>query len=280
MKRMKQGRVNPREMEKEIRDFLKGAAGTTGASEGEQGWLHPEEKRKQETLAFLRTERRKLRFRPRKSFAERLLAQASWMSPGAWIGQLAVLVFFFLLLGNTGWNRRDALLLVTACTPLPGVIGLVELLRSWQSGMWELEEACRYHLRQIQGMRLLVFGIADSIGVAAVFVMGFLEGYAAELLLLFFLFPLLVSDSVFLLLAKTFRKGARGLVPVLGGLGMGIFWMYQASWLQDVPGTLEEYTAPGTLTALLAGSVCLLAFACARFLNETDKEEQGLWNCA
>ena len=99
-------------------------------------------------------------------------------------------------------------------------------------------------------------------------------------LLLFFLFPLLVSDSVFLLLAKTFRKGARGLVPVLGGLGMGIFWMYQASWLQDVPGTLEEYTAPGTLTALLAGSVCLLAFACARFLNETDKEEQGLWNCA
>ena len=83
MKRMKQGRVNPKEMEKEIRDFLKGAAGTTGASEGEQGWLHPEEKRKQETLAFLRTERRKLRFRPRKSFAERLLAQASWMSPGA-----------------------------------------------------------------------------------------------------------------------------------------------------------------------------------------------------
>ena len=143
MKRMKQGRVNPREMEKEIRDFLKGAAGTTGASEGEQGWLHPEEKRKQETLAFLRTERRKLRLRPRKSFAERLLAQASWMSPGAWIGQLAVLVFFFLLLGNTGWNRRDTLLLVTACTPLPGVIGLVERLRSWQSGMWELEEACR-----------------------------------------------------------------------------------------------------------------------------------------
>ena len=227
-----------------------------------------------------RESRRKLRLRPRKSFAERLLAQASWMSPGAWIGQLAVLVFFFLLLGNTGWNRRDTLLLVTACTPLPGVIGLVELLRSWQSGMWELEEACRYHLRQIQGMRLLVFGIADSIGVAAVFVMGFLEGYAAELLLLFFLFPLLVSDSVFLLLAKAFRKGARGLVPVLGGLGMGIFWMYQASWLQDVPGTLEEYTAPGTLTALLAGSVCLLAFACARFLNETDKEEQGLWNCA
>ena len=68
--------------------------------------------------------RRKLRLRPRKSFAERLLAQASWMSPGAWIGQLAVLVFFFLLLGNTGWNRRDTLLLVTACTPLPGVIGL------------------------------------------------------------------------------------------------------------------------------------------------------------
>ncbi len=272
MMERRNGRENQREMENEIRAFLKGA-------EGEE-WFHPEERRKRETLAFLQAERRKQRFCPGKSFGERLLDQASWMSPASWLGQLAVLVLLLWLLGNTGWERRDVLLLVTACTPLPGVIGLVELLRSWQNNMWELEEACRYHLRQIQGMRLLVFGIADSIGAAAVFAMGFLEGYTVELLLLFFLFPLLVSDSVFLLLARTFRRGARGLVPVLGGFGMGLFWMYQAAWLQDVPGTLEEYTGPGTLAVLLAGSLGLLVFACARFLNETDKEEQKLWNCA
>ena len=272
MTEKKNRQENQRDMENEIRAFLKGAEG--------EDWFRPEERRKRETLAFLRAERQKKSFYPGKSFGERLLDQASWMSPGAWLGQLAVPVLFCLLLGNGDWTRRDILLLVTACTPLPGVIGLVELLRSWQNNMWELEEACRYHLRQIQGMRLLVFGIADSIGAAAVFAMGFLEGYTVELLLLFFLFPLLVSDSVFLLLARTFRRGARGLVPVLGGLGMGLFWMYQAAWLQDVPGTLEEYTAPGVLAALLAGSLCLLVFACARFLNETDKEEQKLWNCA
>ena len=95
-------------------------------------------------------------------------------------------VLFCLLLGNEGLEKRDTLLVLSACAPLPGVIGLIELLRSWQSGMWELEEACRYHLQQIQGMRLLVLGITDSAGTAVVFAAGLLNGYRAGMLLLFF----------------------------------------------------------------------------------------------
>ena len=270
-------RRKDREMERQIRSILNQA-------EMEEGdWGRPEEGRKQETLAFLQAQRRKIRLRPRKSFAERLLDQASWLSPGVWLGQLAVPVLFCLLLGNEGLEKRDTLLVLSACAPLPGVIGLIELLRSWQSGMWELEEACRYHLQQIQGMRLLVLGITDSAGTAVVFAAGLLNGYRAGMLLLFFLFPLLVSDSVFLLLAGVFRRGAKGLVPELAGLGMGIFWIYQASWLLDVLDmlhVLESYRSLPVLAALLFGGLGLLAFACARFLNETGKEEQRLWNCA
>ena len=266
-------RKNVRQKEQEIWALLKEA----GMDRGEE-WLQPDERRKQETLALLRMERKKLRFRPRKTFAEQLLDQAAWLSPGAWLGHAAVLLLFCILIKNSGWYRRDVLLMLSACTPLFGVVGLVELLRSWQSGMWELEESCRYHLRQIQGMRLLVFGAVDSLAVAVIFGMGFLEGYSAELLLLFFLFPLLISDGVFLMLAKIFRRGARGLVPVLAGFCMGIFWMYPAAWLQDVPGVLAGYTEPQTLAVLLLLGTGFLAMACVRFLNGTGKEEQKLWN--
>ena len=115
-------RRKDREMERQIRSILNQA-------EMEEGdWGRPEEGRKQETLAFLRAQRRKIRLRPRKSFAERLLDQASWLSPGVWLGQLAVPVLFCLLLGNEGLEKRDTLLVLSACAPLPGVIGLIERL--------------------------------------------------------------------------------------------------------------------------------------------------------
>ena len=83
-------RRKDREMERQIRSILNQA-------EMEEGdWGRPEEGRKQETLTFLRAQRRKIRLRPRKSFAERLLDQASWLSPGVWLGQLAVPVLFCL----------------------------------------------------------------------------------------------------------------------------------------------------------------------------------------
>lgn len=267
-------RRNDREREKEIRTFLKEA----GLSEGAD-WLRPEEGPKQETLALLRKERMRLRLRPRKTFLERLFDQASWLSPGSWLFQAAALLFFCVLLKNTDYARRDTLLMVSACTPLFGIAGLVELLRSWQNGMWELEECCRYHLRQIQGMRLLVFGIVDCGAAVVILGLGVLEGYTLETLLLFFLFPLLVSDGVFLLLAKTFRRGAKGLVPVLAGFCMGIFWTYHAAWIQDVPWVFKTCTSPLILTALLFLGVGLLVLGCVRFLNETGKEEQKLWNC-
>lgn len=240
--------------------------------------VRPEESRKQERLAYLKMERRKLRIWPRKSFAERLLDQAAWLSRGAWLGQAAVLLFFCWLLRNADWSRRETLLVVSWCTPLFGAVGLIELLRSWQNDMWELEECCRYHLRQIQGMRLLVFGIVDSAAAAVIFGLGLTEGYTVEMLLLFFLFPLLISDSVFLLLAKFFRRGARGLVPILGAFAMGLFWAYQSAWIQDIPGVLEGYMSPLALLLLLAFGTGLLAFSCAYFLNGTEKEEQKQWS--
>ena len=240
--------------------------------------LQPDRMRKQETLMYLQAQRRKLILRPRKTFRERLLDQISWLSPGMWIGQAAVLLCFCLLIKETGWHRRDTLLIMAGCTPLFGVTGLIELLRSFRSGMWELEECCRYNLRQIQAMRLLLFGLADSAATVLIFCLGMLEGYTADLLLLFFLFPLLVSDSVLLLLAGKFRRRAGSVVSVAAGIFLGFFWMYEAAWLQDVPGVLEKHTSPGALMLYLLSAMMFLAFGCIRFINETGREEEKSWN--
>lgn len=268
--------------ERELLDFLERINEWEIRIEKEKGrealLAGPDPEQKRQALTVLKLERAKKRVLPRKTFREKLLDQASYLSFGSWAGQAVILLCICLLLGESGFGKRETLLLTAAGTPLFGVLGIVEILRSFRSGMWELEETCRYNLRQIEGMRLCLFGLGDLIAAAVIFGVGLTEGYGLKLLILFFLVPLLISDGIFLLLANRFRKGAYSLVPVAAAFALAVFWAYYAGSILDIPGQLAVFMRPLPFFGILLGSAGLLGFACIQFLKET-KEEKIKWSC-
>lgn len=252
-----------RKQEAEIRAFLKKA-------------VPPciDEDRKRRTLEFLRIERKNLHVRSRKPYAKRVLEQAGYLSPAVWIVQ-GVLVLAL------GWmlhmEEREAVLggLLT-CAPMMGVIGFAEILRSYQQNVWELEQACRYNLRQLMGMRLLIFGAVDSIVACGVIVTGFQVGIRAGELLMFFLIPQVISDSIYLYLMARLRRRFQVTALITSGVMLTLFWTQIFGILLEEPRALERLMQPFFLLTVLAASIGILALCCTKFLR--DVEGDKLWN--
>ena len=99
--------------EKEIRCFLTGGPP-----------LIPEEERKRKSLELLYLERKSMRLVPKQCYGKRVLNQAAYISPLAWILQGCVV----LLLGsflNPGFGENAGILsLLAVCGPLVGIIGI------------------------------------------------------------------------------------------------------------------------------------------------------------
>ncbi len=246
-----------RKQEAEIRAFLK---------KSEQPYI--DEERKRRMLELLRIERKKLHVRSRKSYAKRVLEQAGYLSPLAWILQGAAVLFL-------GWlihveERNSILAGLLTCAPMLGVIGFAEILRSYQQNVWELEQACRYNLRQLMGMRLLIFGAVDSLLACCVIISGFQAGIRAEELLVFFLIPQMLSDSVYLYLMTRLRQRFQVTALIASGVMLTMFWAQIFAAVLQTPQIVEQLTRPLALLAVLLVSMGLLALSCTRFLQETE----------
>ncbi len=254
--------------EKEIRAFL-----TAGPP------VFPEKERKQKNLELLYQERKRLRLAPRQSYGKRVLNQAAYLSPLAWVIQGGIVLLI-------GWSLRPEAagdqrfpLLLAACAPLLGMVGITEILRSYQENVWELEQACRYNLRQLMGMRLLIFGIVDTWIALLVLLGGIRAGICLEELLVFFLIPQLLSDCVYLRLMSLFRRRFQG----IGLLGMAVavtfLWLWIAEWMATATslGFLQPAVWRAWIYAVSLGSAGLLVLCCVKFLRGVDKEEER-WN--
>lgn len=91
--------------------------------------------------------------------------QFRYLSPALWFTEAAVLVFCMLIVEQTG-NSADRELLFSFLSffaALLGTLGFPELCRSFSCRMWELEQSCRYDLRQIISVRLFLIGVTDLV---------------------------------------------------------------------------------------------------------------------
>lgn len=260
---MKEERKNKRNRrQEEIRAFLKSA---------EQPEIDRE--RKRQTLELLRMERKRLHIRSRKPYVQRVLEQTAYLSPAAWLIQGALVLIL-------GWSfcagdKREILINLLLCAPIIGIVGFTEIMRSYRQSMWELEQACRYNLRQLMGMRLLIFGIVDSLVACGVTVMGFGAGIRASELLVLFFIPQILSDCVYLYLMARFRRRFQGITLLGAAVLMTMLWVTLLEGIAYDPQLRQQLADPFMLALLLLACLGLLALCCMRFLKGAEAEYCG-----
>ena len=257
--RKDRGNKADRKLEESIRVFLKSS-----------GQPKIDDERKRQTLELLRMERKRLHVRSKKPYGQRVLEQVAYISPAVWLIQGTLLLF--LLWGFCVRERQEILINLLFCAPMIGIVGFTEIMRSYWKNMWELEQACRYNLRQLLGMRLLIFGVVDFLVTYAVAMIGYEAGIKAWELLFFFFVPQMLSDCVYLYLLTKFRRRFQGSALLGAAVLMSFFWMSLLSEIFEHPQWIQRLADPLISVSTLLACAVLLALCCVRFLKETEIE--------
>lgn len=96
----------------------------------------------------------------RASLPDRMLRQIPYVSFWVWAVQGMVLVLTAAAL-KSDLAAVEPVLVLGFAAPVLALLLAVDIVRSWGSGMWEMEAACRHDLRQVTAMRMCVVGAVD-----------------------------------------------------------------------------------------------------------------------
>lgn len=179
-----------------------------------------------------------------KPKGQRLCEQAAYISPVTWILQG---VLFLYMLRTVGEGSH--LWTISSMVPLIGIVAGCELIRSYGHNMWELELSCRYNLRSIFALKLLILGSVDLvilIMAVAACGMGHLK---FTLIVVLILVPFNLSNSLYLwMIIKLHRKCTNYLLA-----GTGIFLSVSAHWLNALASEkfFVELMAKGLVPAVM-----------------------------
>ena len=99
----------------------------------------------------------------------RIVNQMKYISPAFWGGQIVALVLCMILVSHIrNMDLTSVLSVMSFLLVLLGVAGFPEVCKSFSHEMWELEQSCKYNLRQIVAIRLFTIGTIDLVIVLAV----------------------------------------------------------------------------------------------------------------
>lgn len=237
----------------------------------EYGAPSPLPEKRNMTKALALAEMKKKPLIQEKPRLQRLWEQAAYISPITWAMQGALVLYLLSVAG-----RGAGFLPVSIMMPLLGIIGACELIRSYGNDMWELEMACRYNLRSIFALKLLILGSADLIILimaASICGRGELD-FARTVLLV--LVPFNLSNSLYLwMIVKLHRKCTSYLL-----VGTGIFLSVAANGLNAIARAkfFSTLMASNTISAvLLALSLVLLIIMGMLLLRRSGKGDKK-WN--
>lgn len=156
---------------------------------------------------------------PKKRLWRRLFEQAAWIPARTWLALSVFSLGSIYLLLYFPYER--ALTILSLCMPFAGIFFLPEIAKSFSEGMWELEQACVYNLKEIISLKMSIFGIMSLLmfGLSSAVV-----GMEKESLLKFYVWVILpflfVSSLSFLVL-----RAARGEKAEYGIMGVNIAGM-------------------------------------------------------
>ena len=93
---------------------------------------------------------------PRLHLFERIWIQAEYLSIWFWITE-GILLVAGIVLTQTA-DKESYITFGYVLSPLLAMIGFPAILKSFSNGVGELEQSCRYNLREIFGMRKIPDG--------------------------------------------------------------------------------------------------------------------------
>lgn len=151
-----------------------------------------------------------------------LLLQAEYVSKLFWLFSLLLFVSGYVV---TVFDSISPYKTVLVLSPMPFILGVLEVLRSTDSGMAEMEVVSKMSLPQIMMARFVLIG-SYNIVLNAIISFGLYWTFGTDLwkVLLFWVVPFTWISSVMLFMATRFR--GRRLVPIAfsvwGALVIGI----------------------------------------------------------
>lgn len=104
---------------------------------------------------------------------KRIVNQFKYISPLLWISQLLAvgLCMFLISQINSNTDITAILSVISVIVALLGVVGFPEVCKSLSYQMWELEQSCKYNLRQIVAIKLSIIGTIDLFIVLLITIM-------------------------------------------------------------------------------------------------------------
>ena len=100
----------------------------------------------------------------------RIVNQFKYISPLLWFSQLLAIGLCMLLIGqiSSDTDMTAVLSAISFIVALLGVVGFPEVCKSFSYQMWELEQSCKYNLRQIAAIKLSIIGTIDLLIILAI----------------------------------------------------------------------------------------------------------------
>lgn len=206
-----------------------------------------------------------------------LWIQLHYISPSGWIAQSFSLLVFSLLFYRLGAGNaviQDYILWFSIGSALLGLSGISELGSHFSCHMAELEQSCYLNLRQLWGIKMILFGGADILMLSLVTGgIAWKTRWGFSSVGIYLLVPFLLSSLCYLLTLSALRGGTGryvrlGLAAVLG-LAAAAPSMYP-------PAYKAQFLWVWTFTLMVA--IVLLAFEIRAIMGKMTKGEALCWN--
>lgn len=210
------------------------------------------------------------------SLFSRIISQFQYISLKVWAIQFSLLIFCILFLITVSQNADRQILFSTISflVALITLVGFPELCRSYSYRMWELEQSCKYNLRQLTAMKMAVLGSADLVIIALIAV---ICGRYAETSFWQIGLCLLVPFNVTCIVGFftiSFLRNRANTYNVWGICGGAVFTLYILSNRVSIFDL--EYFYGWILAFIISAAV--LGIFIHRFMREVAQEEYVICN--
>lgn len=235
----------------------------------------PDEVRKARTKDIARTVIAKKPLSMGKPFRQLLLEQAEYISPLTWLLQGAVfIVLCFLGVGSGGVSGLG---ITAAAMPFLGVVGVSEIAKSYSCNMWELEMSCRYNLKSIFAMRMLLTGLGNGICLLTASGLAYLgQENSISVVALTVITPFCLSNAVYLQLLIRLQRKCTNYVLAGATVFLTVFQVWLCSFLETEQG--QQFAAVGTAFAAVILSAAAFAVTAGQLIKQGEKGCKQ-WNC-
>lgn len=240
---------------------------------GGEFWRFPlDERRKSESLLWIRQEGENKQIRQCPSLAANILSQLRFQTWKYWTVQGAILLAamaLVLYLGKKEADGEEAIAVCAVFLVFAGNISLSGLGRLFSRNMAELEQTLYLNLKQMVCIQMLFGGVADLLVLGIVVgIAGGQNDAGTGAYLLYMLVPFLWSDTLYLYMLTAFHSLQQGYRQLTAGIVCGILALFPM-FLEDA---YEAVYLP-VWGALAAAGCVLLAAEVFHMLGKIERGE-------